>query len=63
MKKKELVNLAKKFAKLELIIQANEDTEEVAKAQEEMMKLSRNIHNLEDLAAIDELVMEILEKS
>ena len=63
MKKKELANLAKKFAKLELIIQANEDENEVAKAQDEIMKLSRNIHSLEDLSAIDELVMEILEKS
>lgn len=63
MKKKELVNLAKKFAKFERIISTSEDEVEIQKAQEEIMKLSKNISNFEDLIAIDEMVMEILENS
>lgn len=63
MKQKEIKNMAQKFAKLEQIIQANESPEAVARAQAEQMKLSKNIHNLEDMMAIDELVIEILHKN
>lgn len=62
MKRKEIVNMAKKIAKLEQVIQSG-SPEEATKAQEEILKLSRNIHNLDDMMQIDELVMEILEKT
>lgn len=62
MKHKELKNIAAKIAKCELIIQAGEDTEAAKRAEEEIMRLSANVGNLDDLMAIDELVMDILEK-
>lgn len=60
MKKKELKNLATKIAKLERIIQANEDSKKVSQAQDEILKLSQSVHNLDDMILIDELVMEML---
>jgi hypothetical protein len=64
MKRKELVNLAKKIAKYEKIIQTGTD-KEVAQAQDQIMELSRHIGRVgstEDLIIIDELVMEMLEE-
>ena len=63
MKKKELKNLAAKIAKYEKIVQTSEDTKAVKRAEEEIMKLSSCVDSLEDMTAIDELVMEILEKN
>lgn len=60
MKKKELKNLATKIAKLERIIQANEDSKKVSQAQDEILKLSQSVHSLDDMILIDELVMEML---
>lgn len=63
MKKKELKNFATKIAKLERIIQANEDPKKVSQAQEEIMKLSQSVHSLEDMVLIDEMVMEMLSEN
>jgi ribosomal protein L17 len=63
MKKKELKNLAAKIAKYEKIVQTSEDSKAVKRAEEEIMKLSSCVDSLEDMTAIDELVMEILEKN
>lgn len=63
MKKKELKNFATKIAKLERIIQTNEDSKKVAQAQEEIMKLSQSVHSLDDMVLIDEMVMEILSEN
>ncbi len=63
MKRKELKNLAEKIAKCEKIIQANEDKEKVRKAEQEIMRISSSVADLDDLLIIDELVMEILEKN
>ncbi len=63
MKKKELKNLAEKIAKYEKIIQTSESKEESHKAEMEIMRLASQVHKLEDMVAIDELVMEILEKN
>lgn len=63
MKKKELKNFAKKFAQYEQIIQTSTDKEEVYQAEKEIMRLSNLIESSEDMIAIDELVMEILEKN
>lgn len=60
MKKKELKNLAKKIAKAETIIQANEDQSAVHKAQQEIFELSGHVTSLEDMMIVDELVQEIL---
>lgn len=63
MKKKELKNLAAKIAKCEKIIQTSDDKKAVKRAEDEIMKLSSCVDSLEDMTAIDELVMEILEKN
>lgn len=63
MKRKEVRNLAQKIAKLEKIIQSSDDKEEVSRAEEEIMKVSSSVKSLEDMMAIDEIVMELLETS
>lgn len=63
MKRKEIQQLAKKIAKLELIIQNSEDKDEVHKAEEEVIRLSSGIRSLADMEAIDEAVQEILSKN
>ena len=60
MKKKELKNLAKKIAEAERIIQRNEDSKQVAKAQKINLDLSGKVTNLEDIMTLDEFVQEIL---
>ena len=63
MKKKELKNLAQKIAKYEHIIQTSDDNKLVRQAQEEIMLLTKSVNSLDDMIAIDELVMELLEKN
>ena len=63
MKQKEIKNLAQKIAKYECIIQTSDDKKLVRQAEEEIMKLSSSVSSLEDMVAIDELVMEMLEKN
>ena len=63
MKKKELKNLATKIAKYERIVQTSDDKKAVRQAEEEIMKLSSSVDSLDDMIAIDELVMELLEKN
>lgn len=63
MKKKEMKNLAVKIAKCERIIMKNEDPKAVKQAEEEIMRISSSVHSLDDMVAIDELVMEMLEKN
>ena len=60
MKKKELKNLAKKIAEAERIIQRNEDSKQVAKAQKIILDLSGKVTSLEDIMTLDEFVQEIL---
>lgn len=62
MKRKEIKNLAQKIAKYERIIQMSDDKKIKAQAEEEIMKVSSSIHSLEDMMAIDELVLELLNK-
>ena len=63
MKQKEIKNLAQKIAKYERIIQTSDDKKLVRQAEEEIMKLSCSVTSLDDMVAIDELVMELLEKN
>ena len=62
MKKKELKNLAEKIAKQEVIIQTSKDSAEVQAAQEEIMRLSSRVHDLQDIDIIDEMVQDLLNK-
>ena len=62
MKMKERKNLAKKIAKQQRIIQTSEDKEEVRQAEQEIVKLSGQVENWEDILVIDELVQELLEE-
>lgn len=63
MKKKELKNIAQKIAKCEKIIQTSDDSKAIKRAEDEIMKLSGSVDSLEDMIAIDELVIEILGKN
>ena len=63
MKKKEIKALAQKIAKYEKIIQSSDDKKLVHQAEEEIMKLSSSVESLDDMVAIDEIVMELLEKN
>lgn len=60
MKKKEIKNLANKIAKFERIIQTSDDKEAVRQAEQEIMKVSSSVKSLEDMMAIDEMVLELL---
>ena len=62
MKKKEQKALAQKIAKYELIIQTSDDKQRIRDAQDKIMDLSGRVKTLDDIAAIDEMVQEILEK-
>ena len=62
MRTKELKKLAARIAKLESIIERNEDQDKVKKAQDEIMDISGRIDDVEDLFRIDELVQEMLEE-
>lgn len=62
MKKKELKNLAEKIAKQEYVIQTSKDSVEVQAAQEEIMRLSSRVHDLQDIDVIDEMVQDLLNK-
>lgn len=62
MKKKEQKALAQKIAKYELIVQTSQDKKQVRDAQDKIIELSGKVESLDDIAAIDEMVQEILEK-
>lgn len=62
MKKKEIKNLAQKIAKYERIIQTSDDKKAIVQAEDEIMKVSSSVRSLEDMMAIDELVLELLNK-
>ena len=62
MTKKEQKALAQKIAKYELIIQTSDDKQRVREAQDKIIELSGKVESLDDIAAIDEMVQEILEK-
>ena len=63
MKQKEIKNLAQKIAKYERIVQESDDKHLVRQAQEKIMDLTSGVTSLDDMVAIDELVMEMLEKN
>lgn len=62
MKKKELKRIAEKLAKAEYIVQTSDDPKAVKRAQQDIMDLCGDVHDLDDIAKVDELVQEILSK-
>jgi hypothetical protein len=62
MKKKELKALARKIAKVELKLRKGGTPKEEEAWKCEMMELCSQVHSLEDIAIVDEMVLEILEK-
>ena len=63
MKAKEIKNLAKKIAQQEKIIQTSTSTEEKARAEQEIIKLSACVKSIEDMIALDEAIQDILLKN
>jgi phage shock protein A len=63
MKQKEIKNLAQKIAKYERIVQTSDDKKMIRQAQEKIMELTNSVTSLDDMVAIDEAVMELLEKN
>lgn len=63
MKRKELKRIAEKIAKNEKIIQNGKDMKQKMEAEANIMKLSEQLDNIEDILKVDELVQEILKKN
>ena len=62
MKRKEIINLAKKIAQQELILQKSDDPKARARAESEIIKLSACVQSFEDMVALDDAIQDILEK-
>ena len=63
MKAKEIKNLAKKIAQQEKILQTSTSTEEKARAEQEIIKLSACVKSIEDMIALDETIQDLLLKN
>lgn len=63
MRTKERKKLAQKIAACELIIERSTDTNEIKRAQDQIIALSGCVDNIEDMMAIDELVQDIIANS
>ena len=62
MDRKSRREIARKIAKLENIIKNSSNEEEKNKAMSEINDMSMNDWTLEDMMAIDEMIIKILEK-
>ena len=62
MRRKELKPLAEKIARYEQMAQTAPNETVQKQAELEIMKLCGSVDSMEDMLAIDELVMKILEK-
>lgn len=61
MTKKQMKQFAAKLAKLEKIIQENEDEEKVRAAKEQMFQLNESVElDLDEMIQIDEMVSKML---
>lgn len=63
MTKKELKKLAKEIAKHEQIIQTTEDPDAKYMAEQAVMTLTNKVTDMEDVLALDDLIMSILHNS
>lgn len=61
MRQKELKNLAKKIAKLELTIQNTDDADMIAECEQEIMYLTGRVTSFEEIDILDEMIQEILQ--
>ena len=62
MKTKEIKELAKKIAKEEFIFRHSEEENKIAEAKGNILYYSNLITSIEDMAAIDDKVVKILNK-
>lgn len=62
MKRKELRNLAEKIAKCEYVIQNSPLEGSRAAARAEIMRLSGQVKDFQDIDILDEMIQEILSK-
>ena len=60
MKQKELKNLAKKIAKLELIIQNSTDDDEIWECEQDIMYLAGKVTSFDEIDTLDEMIQEII---
>lgn len=60
MKRKERKQLAQKIAKLQKKYDASTDMKEKSRLEVEIMNLCSQVDNMEDMIAIDEMVLELL---
>ena len=60
MKQKEIVNLAKKIAQQERMLQQATTTEEKSRIEQEIVKLCSKVKSIDDMMAVDDAVQEIL---
>ena len=63
MDRKSRREIARKIAKLENIIKNSSNEKEKNKAMSEINSMSMNYWTLEDMMAIDEMIIKILEKN
>lgn len=63
MKKKELMNIAKKIAAAETVLSTSADQAEHDKAKQDILILSSKVTNLTDMCMLDDMVQDILSKS
>lgn len=63
MKKKELMNIAKKIAAAETILSTSADPAERDKAKQDILILSSKVTNFTDMCMLDDMIQDILSKS
>ena len=63
MRKKALKALAQKIATQEKILKETTDKQKIHSAQNEIIMLTNQVENIEDLFTLDEMLQEILEKN
>lgn len=61
MTKKEIKKVAKELARLERVLR-NSEGDDRYEAEKAIMNLTNKVESMEDMMAIDELVMELLEQ-
>ena len=59
---RELKKMAKEIAACEEVIRSTQDFEEKQKAENKIMRLTENIYSLEDMAELDEMILDMLKK-
>ena len=62
MKRKELKNLAQKIAKAELARSRATDPNDIKNAEDEIMRLSGKISNIEEMVLLDDLIQDYIQE-